>query len=36
MSAEFTEDGANKGLDDQKTNLLTTNFDTYAMILQMV
>jgi solute carrier family 12 (potassium/chloride transporters), member 9 len=38
MSAEFTDDGARRasGTDDQKSNLVTSNFDTYTMILQMV
>ena len=38
MSAELTDDGGQKGskADDSKMNLVTSNFDTYTMILQMV
>ena len=38
MSAELTDDGGRRGSrpDDSKTNLVTSNFDTYTMILQMV
>jgi len=38
MSAELTDDGGRRGsrVDDSKKNLVTSNFDTYTMILQMV
>ena len=38
MSAEITDDGGRRGsrVDEQKQNLVTSNFDTYTMILQMV
>ena len=39
MSAEFVaEEGGRRGsrVDDLKKNLVTSNFDTYTMILQMV
>jgi solute carrier family 12 (potassium/chloride transporters), member 9 len=38
MSAELTDDGGRRGsrVDDQKKNLVTSNFDTYTMIMQMV
>ena len=38
MSAEITDDGGRRGsrVDDLKKNLVTSNFDTYTMILQMV
>lgn len=38
MSAELTDDGGRRGsrLDEANKNLVTSNFDTYTMILQMV
>jgi solute carrier family 12 (potassium/chloride transporters), member 9 len=40
MSAELTDDGVRRGSasrsEDTKTNIITSNFDTYTMILQMV
>ena len=38
MSAEIADDGGRRGsrMDDLKKNLVTSNFDTYTMILQMV
>ena len=38
MSAELADDGGGRGsrLDDSKKSLVTSNFDTYTMILQMV
>jgi len=38
MSAELTDDGGRRGskVEQQKQSLLTSNFDTYTMILQMV
>jgi solute carrier family 12 (potassium/chloride transporters), member 9 len=38
MSAEITDDSGRRGSrgDDLKKNLVTSNFDTYTMILQMV
>lgn len=38
MSAELTDDGRRRGSgsEESKKNLVTSNFDTYTMILQMV